>query len=53
MVTGGNYSYCGYHFVMYKITNHYDIHLKLIGYCCQLHLKRKEGKREGKPPPNG
>ena len=38
MVTDANQTNCGEHFAIFKILNHYVIHLKLVFY--QLYLKK-------------
>lgn len=41
-VTDGNYTYYGHgHIVMYEISNHYVVYVKLMSYICQpyFHLK--------------
>ena len=45
MVTDGDQSYHGDHFVVYKNIKSLDTHLKLIGRCTSVILQLKNGSR--------
>ena len=48
MATDGNLTYCGDHFVKFKLSNQYVIHLKLTWYCKSITFQLKSMQKESR-----